>query len=75
MESPSTTSQGAESSEYSLDGKCLLHPYSCDSLLDRNKTGPFVTGVRRALYAKVDSVEEGIEIVKSAIEEGTAIRV
>ncbi|KAG1785080.1 uncharacterized protein HD556DRAFT_1314529 [Suillus plorans] len=39
-----------------------------------NRTGPWVSGVRCALYAKTDSLEEGIAIVKSAIEDGTAVR-
>ncbi|KAG1800906.1 uncharacterized protein HD556DRAFT_1438905 [Suillus plorans] len=40
-----------------------------------NKTGPWVSSVSRALYAKADSVEQGIEIVKFAIKDGTAARV
>ncbi|KAG1794533.1 uncharacterized protein HD556DRAFT_1442721 [Suillus plorans] len=40
-----------------------------------NNVGPWVQGVSRALFTKVDSVDDGIDIVKSTIEAGVAARV
>ncbi|KAJ8582520.1 hypothetical protein M405DRAFT_846382 [Rhizopogon salebrosus TDB-379] len=40
-----------------------------------NNVSPWVLGVSRAVYERVDTVEEGIEIVKFAIEDGIAARV
>ncbi|KAG1884519.1 hypothetical protein F4604DRAFT_1918951 [Suillus subluteus] len=37
-----------------------------------NNVGSLVQGVSRALYGKVDSVDDGIDIVKSVIETGAA---
>jgi len=42
---------------------------------DRNNVGHNVTGVSCALFAKADSVAQGIQIVKSAIDAGVAMRV
>ncbi|KAG2144306.1 hypothetical protein DEU56DRAFT_754356 [Suillus clintonianus] len=40
--------------------------------LGRNNAGPWVQGVSRTLFAKVASVDDGIDVVKSAIEAGVA---
>lgn len=38
----------------------------------RDATGPKVLGVSRAIYHRVDSIEQGINIVKGAIDRGDA---
>jgi hypothetical protein len=42
---------------------------------DRNNVGPSVLGVSRTVFAKADTVEQGIEIIKSAIDADVAVRV
>ncbi|KAG1822785.1 uncharacterized protein BJ212DRAFT_1296748 [Suillus subaureus] len=41
-----------------------------DSVLSVNNVGSWVQGVSCTLYGKVDSVDEGIDIIKSVIETG-----